>query len=105
MNQEAKEIWVRALRSGEYEQMKHHLANNSHTKHCCLGVLCEEYTKINEAFCYQESGYYLPDEVRDWAGLTFGNPQIASGCKTATYCNDMLNYSFSEIADLIERNL
>ncbi len=44
MNQEIKDQWVKALKSGEYKQGYGKLAvkmSNGQQKHCCLGVLCE----------------------------------------------------------------
>ena len=43
MNQEYKNLWVKALRSKKYEQGIGHLHNSESgkDKFCCLGVLCE----------------------------------------------------------------
>jgi hypothetical protein len=40
MNEELKQKWVEALRSGKYKQGKQALRNKADC-YCCLGVLCE----------------------------------------------------------------
>jgi hypothetical protein len=39
MNEEAKRLWVAALRSGKYDQTTGALRDG--VGYCCLGVLCE----------------------------------------------------------------
>lgn len=46
---EARQLWIDALRSGEYHQEQHVLSYNG--AFCCLGVACELYQK--------EVGVYL----------------------------------------------
>lgn len=41
MNIRIKELWIKALRSGEFRQTKHDLKTDD--GYCCLGVLCELY--------------------------------------------------------------
>ena len=121
MNKEIKEKWVAALRSGEYEQGKGMLKTED-GKYCCLGVLCDLYSKekeSNEKFELSEDVYsfigtsgVLPREVREWAGIDTPNPIVASGDRyesLATF-NDGIkgsidSISFKEIADLIEAQL
>ena len=45
MNTEIKQKWVNALRSGEYEQGSEKLYSGR--GYCCLGVLCDLYSKEN----------------------------------------------------------
>jgi hypothetical protein len=47
MNPKVKAKWLAALRSGEYEQTVGKL-NDNHGGFCCLGVLCDIYTKEHE---------------------------------------------------------
>ena len=125
MNQEVKEKWVAALRSGEYKQTKQTL----HDKNgfCCLGVLCDLYLKEND-LDWQEHNYdpkvlvcfdredTLPDEVADWADIPT-NPYVnVPGyleCVALAALNDGSDYEtpitrdikprdFNQIADLIE---
>lgn len=97
MNPVAKALWLEALRSGDYLQVKGVLKGERYhyeddydeegTKflgHCCLGVLselappeCGEFRAdwnnpqswgFQEPDGYRESGV-LPQTVRDWSGL------------------------------------
>ena len=81
--QQARELWVKALRSGQYQQTKDVLRDDS--GYCCLGVACDVYHKTtgkgewkkNE---WDEHGFVVPDVWRmeetqlpecvcDWLGL------------------------------------
>jgi hypothetical protein len=93
LNTEVIQRWVDALESGDYKQGDGALSrklNNGHRRYCCLGVLCElavEEGVISESrpvpeypnsFQYGLDGNLstLPAEVRDWAGLDSGNPNL-----------------------------
>lgn len=119
MNQEIKEMWVAALRSGEYEQGRRQLCSID-GKMCCLGVLSDLYIKITGQAKWADDGttflwdngeekLVLPDPVRAWAGLASNNPMV--GSHTLSTYNDGVNaagvrpHSFADIADLIERYL
>lgn len=43
MKKSIKKLWLKALRSGAYEQATHTLreGSGSRAKYCCLGVLCQ----------------------------------------------------------------
>lgn len=109
MNQEVKKMWVEALRSGEYQQGKHHLNDNG--KFCCLGVLCDLAVKdgvnlkVNPepqnsyVITYDEHRCWLPHKVAGWAQF----PYDKSG--GLVEMNDKLNCSLEEIALYIEKNL
>ena len=119
MNQEIKEKWVAALRSGKYTQGHASLCKDN--KYCCLGVLCELAVEegittklVNDNHIYYgkyKNNAYPPQEVCEWAD--FGkekcnydyikNPEI-NGYRLDKY-NDDLNKNFNEIADLIEAHL
>lgn len=77
MNNEIKEKWVKALRSGQYEQGQHYLKSGD--KFCCLGVLCDLAAK--EGICEQVMDRFddhdtlLPLSVQKWAGLA-ANPHM-----------------------------
>lgn len=106
MNKQAKQLWIEALRSGEYKQGNGAL--NYKDKYCCLGVLCEVYLKNcpnpeihkTTSSCgsvrYNNSYTYLPAKVFEWADL---NNEVVF-----VTLNDRCNLSFSEIADYIEEN-
>lgn len=120
MNQEIKEQWCAALRSGEYQQCNstlHHVKGGF----CCLGVLTDLYIKekgldeTNSGWLLDNSGQYygfngeenyLPVEVKEWAGLGFRSPQVKVKEDYAYLLQ--LNDSgrpFKEIADFIEIQL
>lgn len=110
MNQEVKALWLNALRSGEYKQGHFWLRRNN-DKFCCLGVLCDLHAKAHgkewddRAYLGVESA--PPQEVLEWAGLPKSNPHvmIPSEDKTLAALNDYHEYSFRQIADLIEAQL
>lgn len=114
MNPVVKELWVKGLRSGEYEQGKNQL-RDSNGKFCCLGVLCDLYTKETGRGNWDKDGCYLapdsdykllallPKEIITWAGLSNDNPK--AGNHILTHMNDTLSSSFEEIATQIENNL
>ena len=123
---EARAAWVKALRSGEYTQGEGHLRisgngnANMTDKHCCLGVACDVFQKIEgkgqwknegfEAATYDYSVCYLPAGVTDWLGLA-----SHSGATTKTQnsfstafsligMNDEDHATFDDIAKVIEDN-
>ena len=114
MNPEVKELWLEALRSGEYEQGTRYL--NSDGKFCCLGVLCEVALRVNPLLVkvevrqdsyfsiteYDDRKGFLPASVKEWAGLDSNNPRVLDG--RLSELNDG-GTSFQVIADLIENNL
>jgi hypothetical protein len=123
MNQEIKQKWIEALRSGSYSQTKQQLRKEN--SFCCLGVLCDLYLKENNqdwkmqgndigVIVYDEEGYYmplievavLPDKVYTWAGLDEENPEVeyAEQIMPISDVND-LGRSFKEIASIIEHQL
>lgn len=93
MKPDVKELWLTALRSGEYEQAKGTLRGkvaDEKEGYCCLGVLCEiavkqgaipEPTQRTQA--WGETSYFygsddddandsvLPPSVAEWAGLFY----------------------------------
>jgi hypothetical protein len=124
VNQEIREQWVAALRSGEYEQGQGAL--NSDGKFCCLGVLCELAVNAGVTTrAYNDNGetvwasygpcfeaHILPYDVRQWAALDSGDPGVRLGdgdFPTLAELNDgdhdYPQYSFAQIADLIEDQL
>ncbi len=101
MNPEIKQKWLNALRSGEYPQGRNSLRNIN--GFCCLGVLCDIYSKeLNKSWTrygadrevyapfdelrdkveeYDElhmddESELLPQSVMNWAGLESGSPEV-----------------------------
>lgn len=113
MNREIKQKWVQALRSGDYKQGGDNLYNPETDAFCCLGVLADLY--INEQNNGRGSisdGTFLPGKVCQWAGLIYldqpvVDPHVDTGWETTSLsrCNDTLELSFNQIADLIEEQL
>lgn len=124
MKPEIKERWLKALRSGEYEQGESALKTND-DKFCCLGVLCDLYIKEKglewiaekdkDAFS-NDNGIrntihgtwaYVPKEVQEWAGLSDQNPnvQLPQEKVSLGVVNDLRRENFEAIATLIENNL
>ena len=121
MRPEIKAAWLTALRGGLYSRTTGTLQDEE--GYCCLGVLCDlaAQEKIG-TWQNLDNPYYrefscgdidfrtdtLPLSVQIWAGLDSGNPQV--GGHTLASWNDgteplQREYSFTEIADMIEREL
>lgn len=116
MNQEVKQKWLEALRSGRYQQGKEFLAKDN--KFCCLGVLCELAVSAGVITAYQfdeSTRSYgdgmeraiktLPDKVQEWADLSSPNPIISyRGLISLAGLNDT-GEAFETIANIIEQKL
>lgn len=127
MNEEIKAKWIAALRSGDYVQGRNGLRKEG--KYCCLGVLCdihfaevggswrlpddptdgyEEYSSAGELW----EADVLPSAVALWAGLE-NSPLIHDiyitnlndGVSETIAGREIHAHSFTEIAELIEKNL
>lgn len=108
MNQELKTRWVAALRSGEYQQGRAVLRQNS--QFCCLGVLCDlvdntrwrrtDASEIVYTYAIDEYPHTAmpPAEVYAAAGLSDDDGS------TLADANDN-GKSFEFIADYIEEHL
>lgn len=109
MNEEAKQKWIEALRSGKYMQGKARL-KDTHNNYCCLGVLVEVFEEyhglrfnqqLNSCMTAIEFGSFgagaaPPELVINWIGLT---PKHQALLMTL---NDKHSCSFAGIADLLE---
>ena len=121
MNPQVKEKWVNALRSGNYKQTTGNLYE-SEVGYCCLGVLTDLYlkekglewdtnagmsgTNMSGWMCFDSEYEFLPESVRDWAGLedncgTYEDDVIEGGFICLSGINDN-GASFIELADVIE---
>lgn len=115
MKKEIAELWVKALRDGSYEQAAGRLrkvaSDQSITRYCCLGVLCDLYLKetdkgewIGEVFKIDRtdaSNVVLPHQVEYWAGMRTRDGSFAAR-KNLMIMNDS-GASFNEIANTIEK--
>lgn len=112
MNAEIKAKWIEALRSGNYKQGQNKLRDTRDNTFCCLGVLCDLYTKENNAMWQINSGCNtrymlfnedagLPEPIQKWSGINSGLGSY--GDRSLASDND--NYKpFNEIADIIEKH-
>ncbi len=122
MNPEIKQKWVDALRSGEYEQGNGKLYSGQ--GYCCLGVLCDLYSKENnlkwefrgddviktedevvpsqlqkcDYFYFDDESEFLPNSVQEWAQLSVNNPQVKVEVEEET--EEEAFFYFDEIANL-----
>ena len=98
MKKEVAELWVKALRSGDYRQGFGRL-RTPEDNYCCLGVLCD----ISPIPMEMNLSNSLPViEVVKWAGLSSDNPRISDG-RALTTLNDAAGLSFNQIVDFIEK--
>lgn len=114
MKKSIKTKWLKALRSGKYKQGIGRL--NKDGKMCCLGVLCDLYTKEKGikwiesplergAFVIQDHVALPPISVQKWSGL-YNYQQVRNSKPTNLYIlNDKEMKSFKQIANLIEKSL
>lgn len=115
MNPEVKAEWLKALRSGEYEQGTGQLkrVSSDGPVYCCLGVLEDLAVKAGITEGWDERsrddkkshGYKatLSVPVMDWADLDTDSPY--ADAEPLYRWNDTYRKTFSEIADLIEEHL
>lgn len=116
MNPEVKQLWLDALRSGEYKQGRNVLRDKN-DNYCCLGVLTDLYVKnVPDAGCwvpdddnngrykFNNNITYLPNDVADWSGVVCVDPIIKDengNTQSLALLNDS-GYSFNAIANIIE---
>ena len=119
MNQEIKEQWVKALRSGKYEQTDGALcrvSENGKERFCCLGVLFDvaggevggEWKHTVKAYTGLGWDAQVGDEVSmDFVPTKFKQfvklPKKAQ--RRLIHLNDAEGKSFDEIANWIEKYL
>ena len=123
MKSDIKELWVKALTDGSYEQGTNALKVDN--QFCCLGVLCDLHAKatgndwkvIDGNYFYLDNEELLPEKVMEWAGLNSQCPQVETedqdletddawykSIETLADLNDS-GSSFEEIAQLIKEQL
>lgn len=106
--------WVKALRSGAYQQGRNRLHSVQGDTYCCLGVLCAiaanegvvEETSNGTAYRYAGDVNYLPLVVQQWAGLDNRDPSfpLCGIAGSLAKMNDR-GEDFSAIAEVIEKSL
>lgn len=103
MDNDIKNKWVAALRSGKYRQGRGHLRNNN-DEYCCLGVLCDvvDTTRWESGYTcyeYEECSGQLPSEMVKYLDISDVNQS------SLINMNDIKKSTFEEIADWIEKNV
>lgn len=118
MPQWMKDKWVKALRSGEYEQGRN-ILKDTHGRYCCLGVLqqvvdgdVERYADMSRS----DFGRPLPTPSEEWCtakGITGDASLIRAGLGwipegsrlSLMTLNDHGLHKFNQIADIIEKGV
>lgn len=116
MDPKIKKQWVKALRSGEYEQGRGRLCN-AKGQMCCLGVLADiavegdwVFSKDHDSWSLQPDDggppevHFLPDTVCDKLGLSAAEVGRLAQLNDGTFDNPD-HRSFDQIADYIESPL
>ena len=96
--------WIRALRSGKYEQAYHALRRG--TGFCCLGVACDvsgltEWKKRPDGYFFQyfRAWTTLPPKVRTRLGLTLYDVRELASQNDSGFPE---THTFLEIANTVE---
>lgn len=94
-----KDEWVKALRSGEYKQVKNTLYDAKLDSYCCLGVACKiAIGKLREL---ANGDQFINPSIEELPSEITGVTRLAEHLATL---NDS-GKSFNEIADWIDANL
>lgn len=110
MNKRIKKLWIRALRSGKYNQTTGRLKRGTDdlAAYCCLGVLCEIAVSKGVIQVYDATFGTLPTAVTEWAQVEedplLGVRRIDGQRPVASRLNDS-GYTFREIANRIQKYL
>jgi len=110
MRKKDKEIWVKALRSGEYKQGRKKLYNEKTDSYCCLGVcydvLCDgDWVRVEEGH-WGVPGYEDGINCGSLDGYTFRPRGLSLDSITGLIMlNDIACKTFGQIADYIEEKL
>jgi len=122
VRREVRDLWVAALRSGEFARTTGKLTRVDEEGrpygYCCLGVLCEVAVRaglelqvsddvVLGARWYAGVDDFLPREVVDWADLPALDPLVTYDRMelSLSTVNDDYRPSFSAIATAIEELL
>ena len=110
MNPKVKKLWLKALRSGKYEQGYGYLRNEG--LYCCLGVLTDIAIKegvipLDKVYWYEG---YLEDEITKWSDLSKKDQEKLAEANDGVVDTDfpdpdLAAATFEEIALMIENGL
>ena len=94
----ARKKWVKALRSGKYEQTQSYLYYDG--AFCCLGVLCEVAgLERDEYDAYAGKRMSAPREAMRFVGLSHDEGRFGESYLS---CENDNGVSFTRIAEIIE---
>jgi hypothetical protein len=116
MKKAVQVAWVKALRSGKFEQGRDMLCqvHEGRREFCCLGVLCtlaEEAgvtvgteTEYHDGTLVKWGGEekVLPQSVIDWAGMSSGVGKRHGGAEISLAMMNDQGEKFAHLADTIE---
>lgn len=106
---ENRKKWVKALRSGKYDQGRSYLKRSD--KYCCLGVACEVAGLIGEPsnknpqiIYFDNEKAFLPTSVMSFLGLSsdYGRYDTGYSHEISLAGQNDKGLTFKEIADIIE---
>lgn len=109
MKEDIKNLWVKAARSGEFQQRGYALYRNN--KYCIMGVLamlamlegiCDYSENSSGEGLFDDEVAKLPQSVVDWAELKSDSGIIKGEFVTLQGYNDTFGYDFEQLADIIE---
>ena len=103
MDKTIKQLWIKALRSGKYQQGQT-ILRSLDNKFCCLGVLCDilesnNWKRNHFYYAIRDNSATLPDDTQDRCKID----RYSTG--TLMQLNDREKADFNQIADWIETNL
>jgi len=115
MKAKLKKQWLKALRSGKYNQGRANLVKSTETQihHCCLGVLCDvlvqngkDMTYVQEensyeGFMYSKHNLLMLDDLTSDLRKDIGISEEIQN--KLIKMNDEYFCTFEEIADYIEK--
>jgi hypothetical protein len=105
INKEELRVWIAALRSGKYSQTRGRLQNEN--GYCCLGVACKVLIPIEKQIL-SSTGFLvggMPKHQQDapeWLNQIDDDVKQKKG-QSLTELNDYNKFTFSQIADLLEK--
>lgn len=101
MNAEPIKLWIKALRSGDYDQGKRTLYDSIDDTYCCLGVACRIFPDSKPNYLDHTPNNLataiMPEKVAEWLGISPSQGSLSRA-------NDR-GRNFKEIADVIEEAL
>ena len=105
VNKKEMKKWIKALRSGDYDQTKKCLQDEK--GYCCLGVACEVLIPKSKQQKYSSSDFLQGlspfNQIHSPRWLKYISVEIAKLYGVSLMnLNDKHNYTFNDIADLLE---